>query len=123
EGGAQSDRQVIGELPATQWQHLGVPNAAVNKDGDVGRAATDIGHDHARLLLVVAQYGFTRGERLEHQVVHLHAGRLDAVEQVVYRRHGSRDDVRFDFEAEALHADRVAHAVNAVEREAARDHV
>ena len=59
-----------------------------------------------------------RGERIGDQLVDLHAGRGDALGQVLDRRRGRRDDVRLDLEAQGAHPERVLDALLAVDREA-----
>jgi len=65
----------------------------VLEDGDVGRPAADVDEDHADLLLVVVQDGVAGGERLEHDVVDVVAGLLDAAVDVLRRADQPGDDV------------------------------
>src|SRR5205085_279703 len=51
------------------------------------------------------------------------AGRIDTVDNIVDRWHAGRYDVRLDFQPHAVHAQRVAHTIDAVHGVVARDDV
>ena len=64
-----------------------------------------------------------RSQRLQHQVTHLQPAAAHAFHDVLRRRHGAGDDVHLDLEAHAAHAQRLAHAVLAVDDEFLRQDV
>ena len=71
---AQADRHVVGDVDAADRQHGGVIDRAVDEDRDVGRAAADVGHEHAELLLGIGQGRLGRGQRADDHLVDLDAG-------------------------------------------------
>ena len=54
---------------------------------------------------------FAGSKRVQHELLYLNACRAHTLTQVVHRRGGGGDDVRFHFEAVAVHPFRVADAV------------
>ncbi len=79
---AQPNGDVVGNLLAAGGQNHRVPDAAFNKNGDVGSAAANIHQHHAHFALNVGEYGLAGGQRLQHQRVDLHIGLLHALDQV-----------------------------------------
>ena len=118
---AEPDDEVVRQVVAADGQDAGVEDAAVDEDGDVRRAAADVGEDDALLLLLLLEDGLGRRERRKDQLLDLHAGALDALREVLDGRHRAGDDVRVHVEPLAEHADRVADVVLAVDDEEARD--
>ncbi len=115
--------QVVGDLVAGDGHDGRVADRLVLEDGDVGRAAADVDEHDADLLLVVVQDGVARRQRLQHDVVDVVAGLLDAAVDVLGRRDQAGDDVDVGLEPDAAHADRVGDAVLAVDDELLGQHV
>ena len=120
---AQAVGHVIGDVPARHRQDGRVPHRAVDEDRQVGRAAADVHHHHAHLALGGGQDHVAGGQWVQDEAVHVHAGRFDALLQVLDGRRRRRDDVRLHFQPEAVHAQRAAHALVAVQAVAARNDV
>ena len=78
---------------------------------------------HAHIPFVVAQHGFGRGDRVEDKPFHFHTAGLDALGEIAQRRRRGGDDVRLHLQPEAVHADRIADALLAVDDEPARQDV
>ncbi len=93
-------------MVAADRQHHGVPDVAIDVDGQVGRAAADVAHHHAHLALGLGEHHFGRSQRVEHELGHLDAGGLHALAQVFDGGGRGGDDVGFHFQAVAVHADR-----------------
>ena len=92
---------------------------ALLEEGEVDRAGADVGDRDAQLLLRLGQDGLGGRERIGDELVDLHAGRGDALGQVLDRRRGRGDDVGLDLEPQRAHPERVLDALLAVDREAA----
>ena len=116
-------RQVAGEQPPPHRQGAGGDHGAFAVEDPLGRRVTDVEQQAAKLSLIVGQHRFRRRQRLEeHLVDHhrrpvhglLHGLGVDAV---------GVEDVGRGIQPSAGHADRVVHAVVAVDSEAARDDV
>ena len=97
------------------WQ-----DAPLDEDGDVRRAAADVGEHDALALLLRLEHRLGAGERRGDQALDLHAGALDALRGVLEHGAQAGDDVRLDVEALAVHAERVGDVVLAVDDEVAR---
>ena len=119
----EAERDVAREHVAADRNRRRVDRAAQRIDGDVGRPAADIEQHDADLLLFLQQRRGRARERLEDDAQRLQAGALDALEHVGDEARAAGDDVRVDFQASAGHADRIADAFLAVDREVARQRV
>jgi hypothetical protein len=97
--------------------------APPREDRDVGRAAADVHEADAELLLVVGQHRERGSELLEHDVLDREPAALHALDDVLRRAVGARDDVHARLEAHARHADRLADALLPVDDEFLRQHV
>ena len=120
---AQAVGHVVGHVPARHRQDGRVPHRAVDEDRQVGRAAADVHHHHAHLALGRSQDHVPGRQRVQDEAVHVHPGRFDALLQVLDGRRGGRDDVCLHLQAEAVHAQRAAHALVAIQIVAARNDV
>ena len=120
---AQAEGDVAGQLVAADRDDAGVRDGAVGEDGDVGGAAADVDQRDAQLLLVVLQHRLARGQRLEHDVQHLEVAARAALDDVLRGGRRRGDDVDPRLQAHAAHAQRLAHAVLAVDHVLLRQHV
>src|ERR1700722_19745159 len=111
---------VVRDLVAGDRDHRGVADRAVGEHRKVGRAAADIDEAHSELLLILGQYGKTRGQLLEHHLLHREPAALDALLDVLCGAVGAGDDVDLRLQAHAGHADRIADALLAVDDELLR---
>ena len=100
-----------------------MPDAALDKDGDVGRASANVGEHDPHLPFGVFQDRLARGQGLQDQVIDLYAGGAHALDKVAHRGRGAGDNVRLDLQADALHADGVLDAFLAIDHISARDGV
>src|SRR5581483_4823731 len=115
--------EVARDVVAAQRQRRGVVQAAVQEHADVRAAATDIGDDDALALLLSAEHRLGGGEGLQDEVIHLHAGGLDDLGDILDAAGGDGDDVRFHVQALTVHAQRVRHAVLPIDDVVAGQHV
>ena len=92
---------------------------AFQEQGEVDGAGADVRDGHPELLLGLVEDGIGRGERVDDELVDLHAGRGHALGQVLDRGRGRGDDVGLDLEPQGAHPERVLDALLAVDREAA----
>src|SRR5512137_1627143 len=116
-GRAQPHRHVVREVVAAQGEHRGVGDGPVREDRDVGGAAADVHQAHPQLLLVLGEGGERARQRLQHDVRHVQAGALGALDDVLRRGHRAGDDQRLGLQAHAAHADGVLDAVLVVDHE------
>jgi hypothetical protein len=100
-----------------------VADRAIGEHRHVGGAAADIDQHHAQFFLVGRQHRIGRRHRLQDQVRHFQAAAAHALDDVLHRRHGAGDDVHLHFQADAAHADRLAHIFLAVDDEFLRHRV
>jgi hypothetical protein len=123
-GGAQADGDVVGDVIAADGNDVGVPDRALLVEGQVGRAAADVGDEHAHLPLGRLQYRLGRGQGVEHRLFGADADVAGAVlVQVLQRRRGRGDDVGLYLQPVAVHAQRLAHPGVVVDGVVARDQV
>ncbi len=122
-GQAQPVGNIGGDVVAAYRQHGGVPHVAIDVNGHVGGAAADIADHHAHLALGLGQHHFGGGQRVEHELGNLHAGRAHALAQVLHAGGGGGDDMGLHLQAVAVHADRHADAFLPVHVKAALDDV
>ena len=94
---------------------------AFAENRDVGRAAADIDQHHAEFLFVFRQHRERRRQRLQDQIVHFEPAAAHALDDVLRRAHRAGDDMHLHFEADAAHADRLAHIFLAVDDEFLRE--
>src|SRR5581483_7681259 len=120
---AQTDRDVARHVVAAHRQRGIVARGALVVDHDRGVAGADVDEAGAEVDLLRREHAFTRGEAGAHDVVDVEARAVHALHHVLDRGLRARDDVRLHLEALARHADRVAHALVAVDRVGARDDV
>ena len=120
---AQADGDVVGHVLAAGRQGRDVADGAALEDHQVGRAGTDVDERHAHLLLVGRQDGVGGRELLQDDLLHLHAGAVDAVDQVLGRRDRGGDDVHAGLQLRAGHAGGIVDAVLVVHHELLRQDV
>ena len=92
---------------------------AVGEQGEIDGPGANVGHRHAKLLFRVGEDGLGGCQRSGNELVDLDASLADALGQVLHRGSGGRDDVRLDLEAQGAHAERILHALLAIDDEAA----
>src|SRR5690606_20839570 len=92
-------------------------NGALLEYGDVRGTAADIHQAYAQLLLVLGQYRHAGSQRLQDEVADIEAAALDALDDVLRRRHCAGDDMHLDLELHAAHAVRLAYILLAVDDE------
>src|SRR5207245_7808680 len=97
--------------------HGRVADRTFAEHGDVARAAAYVDEAHAEFLFVFGQHGKRRRQRLQNQIVHFQSAAAHALDDVLGSRDGSGDDVHFDLEPHAAHAERLAHPVLSVDDE------
>src|SRR3989338_1020470 len=115
--GAQRHRDIVGNLVAGDRDHSGVTDRAAGEHRDVGGAAADIDEAHAQFLFILLEHRLARSQRLQNQLVDLQSAAVDALHDVLHRRHRAADDVHLDVEAHAAHAERLLDTVLAVDAE------
>src|SRR5947209_672179 len=120
---AQSDRDVARDVIAAHGKNREVARRAVVVDDDVGRAGADLDEANSELDLLRRQHALAAGEPGADDVLDVEAGAMNALDHVLHGGLCARDDVGLDLESVAGHADRVAHAVLAVDGVRARDDV
>ncbi len=123
EGGAEPDGDVVRHVRRTHGQDRGMHDAAIGEERDVGRPASDVDQRDAEVQLVVVEDSLSRGQHLDHQVLDTHARLVDTLDDVLHRGQRPGDDVGFDFEPGAGHADRIADPFLTVNDVAAWDDV
>ncbi len=121
--GAQADADVVGDMAAADRNGRRIINVAVHKDRDVGRPAADVGDADAQFFFIFQQHGFGGRNRLQHGRFNAQAGFVDALGDVLQKRHRAGDDMRLHFQPRPGHADGVAYPALAVNGIRARDGV
>ena len=111
------DRDVHRHVVAADRQDRGVERRAVGEQGEVDGPGADVGHRDPELLLGLGQDGLGRGQRVGDQLVDLHAGRDDALGEVLDRGRRAGDDVGLDLEPDRAHLERVLDPLLAVDDE------
>ena len=96
---------------------------AALEDRKVYGAATDIDQGDTQLFLIEREHGLGAGQLLDHGVDHVHASAVHAGNDVLRRRHRSRDDVHVDFEPRAGHPLGSTDAVLLVDDKILRKHM
>ena len=102
--GLEADRDVVGHVVATDRQDPGVERRALLEQGQVDGPGAEVGDGDAELLLGLVEHRLGGGQRVDHQLVDLHAGRGHALGQVLDRGRRGRDDVGLDLEPQGAHA-------------------
>src|ERR1019366_4350641 len=120
---AEARGDVARDVVAADGDDAGVRDAAVDVQQDVGRAAADVDHGDADLLLVVAQHRLGARQRLGDDVGHGQAAAPGAGNRVLHAARRRGDEVHFHAQAHARHPDRVADAVLAVDHVLTRQDV
>ncbi len=93
------------------------------KNGEIGRAAPDVDHDHPQFLFVGGQHRFAGRQLLQNDVLDAQAGLVDAFDDVLRRRDRGGDDVHLRFQPDPRHAQRSLDAVLVVHDVFLRKHV
>ena len=83
---AESDRKIAGEVIAADRNYGSVGHRAFLEDDDAGGSRAQVGQADAQFALVGAQHGVGAGQRLEHGVVHVHAGAIHRGDHVLHAR-------------------------------------
>ena len=104
---AQRHGDVVGDLIAGDRDDRGVADGALGEHRDVRRAAADVDHADAEVLLVVGQHRVGGGQLLEDQVLDLETAALHALLDVLGRVHRAGHQVHLAFQAHAGHAERL----------------
>ena len=94
----EADGDVVRQMVAADGKHLGMPQAAFEKERHIRRPAADVHHHHAQVLLLRGQHGPARGKRLEHEVIHVKTGAGAALHDVLDRGERAGDDMHLRFE-------------------------
>ena len=94
---------------------------ATGEDGHIGGARTNVHQRHAQLFFVRGQHRITRGQGVEHQLLHIQATAAHAFDDVFGRALGPGDDVHLGFQADAAHANWLFHIL-AIDDELLRLH-
>src|SRR6266704_2575375 len=114
---AQGHRDIVGDLIAGDRYDGRMADRAFAEHRDVARSAADVDQAHAELFFVLGERGERGRKRLQDQIVYLQAAAAHALDDILRGRHGAGDDVHLDLEPYAAHAERLAHAVLAVDDE------
>src|SRR5271154_5801742 len=122
-GSAQADGEIVGEMIAAHRNRGGVTDYATREGDHFGGAAADIEQTGAELAFVLREAGFGGGERLEHGIVHAHAGAIYGGDDILGGGAGGGDDVDVRFQALADHAEGVADVILRVQRKFLREDV
>ena len=96
---------------------------AIGEHRHIGRAAADVDQHHAQFLFIGREHRIGGRHRLQDQVRHFQAAAAHALDDVLHRRHGAGDDMHLHLQADAAHADRLAHIFLAVDDELLRHRV
>ena len=80
-------------------------NRSFGKHRDVGSAAADIDQHDPQFTLIRRQYRIRRRHRLQNQIRYLQAATTHALDDVLYCRHGTGNDMHFDFQPDTAHPD------------------
>src|ERR1700690_1723205 len=118
---AQSMRDILRNMIATNGEHHGVPNIAIHINCEVSCSAADVANCYAHLSFLLGQYNFSGSKRIQHKALDLNSGGADALPQIVHRCGGGCDDMHFHLETIAMHSNRSADALLAVHAKAALD--
>ena len=100
-----------------------MPHGALLIECQISRAAADVGNEYAHFPLGRLQHSLGRGQGVEHHFLGPDAHRLGAMLQIQQGRGGPGHDVGLDLQAEAVHAQWLAHAGVVVDGVMARDQV
>src|SRR6266581_2808775 len=114
---AQGHCDIVGDLIAGDRYDGRMADRAFAEHRDVARSAADVDQAHAELFFVLGERGERGRKRLQDQIVYLQAAAAHALDDILRGRHGAGDDVHLDLEPYAAHAERLAHAVLAVDDE------
>ena len=117
----QAVSQVIGNMVAADGQHAGVPDDTAGIHDVIRRAAADINHQSAQLLLIARQQRERRGQAIEHNFVHFQLQPLDEPDGILQTIGVAVDDMNVHFQARPQHPDRIRHAVLAVHEKVLAD--
>ena len=85
-------------------------DGAVDKNGDVRRAAAKIHQRHADFPFLVGQHGLGRGQGFQSDVRHFHFAAVAGTHDILRRGHGPGHDVHLHFQTHARHAQRIGNA-------------
>src|SRR5215207_6703407 len=98
-----------------------MPHIAIYIDRQVSSTAADVTDCHAHLAFLFGEHHFTRSERVQHELLDLHACCSHTLTQVVTCSGRGSDNVCFHFQAIAMHPFRVADPILAIYGEPALD--
>ena len=122
-GGPQGEGDVVRDLCAGDGDDRGVPDRAASEESDIRGAATDVDQADPEVLFVLHQYRLARGELLEHDVLHVEAAAVHALDDVLRSARRASDDVHLGLQPDARHADRLPDSVLVVDDELLREDV
>ena len=95
--GEETDGEILGQVLPADRQHRRMPDASIEKDGQIGRAATQVDHGHTQIALFLAQHRLARRERLQDNVDDIEPGSIDALDDVLRRGDGAGDHMHIHF--------------------------
>ena len=99
---------------ATDGEHRDVTRRALVVDDHVGGPGADLDQTNAELDLLLGQHALAGRETRAHDVFHVEARAVHALDHVLDGGLRAGDDVGLDLEPVTCHADRVPHAILAV---------
>ncbi len=100
-----------------------MPHITVDVNRQVGGAAADVADHRAHLAFGIGQHHLGGSQRVEHELDDFNPGSANGLPQIFDGSGGRRDDVRFHFQAVAVHANRLVDAILPVKRKAALNDV
>ncbi len=112
---AQAERDVVGHVIAADRHRPALLHRAIDIDHVVGRAAAHVHHERAERFLILIEHDLRGRERAEDDVEHFRPDLLHAAHAVFDPRGDAVDDVKIRLELAPEHADRIEHAVLAID--------
>ena len=91
----------------TNRDDVGMPGITLGKKGHTGGATAQINQHHAAFAFFSGQHPFGSGEGLEYHFVDFHTSFLEYFNQALDSKHFANDNMHIDFEAEAMHTNRL----------------
>src|ERR1035437_4816512 len=111
EGHFQTVRQVVGHVITANREHARVLDDPIGIDDIIRRAAADVDHQRAELLLFVGEQRERSRKAVEYNVVHLQLQPLDCAYRILQTVQIPMHDMHIHLDARAEHAHRIGDAV------------